>query len=134
MPKKRSYKTGGMSRALSFRYRQRLREFRVRTAARLGLPSLGIPGLKQVMGAPFKWDTLKRALEGKPLRADNCRFLEEFLDRQDPQPRLAFDGKSRAAGERESDGEESAAVLQQFVRRGRDAEDAVEEAIHRGSR
>jgi len=137
MPKKRVYKTGGASRALSFSDRRRLREFRARAADRLGRSSLGIPELKLVMEAPFKWDTLKRALDGKTLRADNCRFIEDFLDRFDGRAALApaagLDGKSLAAGERENHNDENG-VLQNFVRRGRDTQDAVDEAIRRGSR
>jgi hypothetical protein len=131
MPRKYIRKTGAAARALPRSYRQRLREFRSRHAANLGLSTLSIPLLKTSMSAPFTWETLQRAIAGKPIRACNCQFIEEFLDRYLPRPVPAagIDGKSAAAGEHE---EES--PLQEFVRRGRDAQDAVDELIHRGSR
>lgn len=102
MPRKYVRKTGEAARALSSSYRRRLREFRARHAARLGMSWLSIPQLKMSMEAPFTWETLKRALAGKAVRSDNCRFIEEFLDRHAPQTVVAagLDGKSLSAGER----------------------------------
>lgn len=133
MPRKYIRKTGEAARALSSSYRRRLREFRARHASRLGMSSLSIPQLKLCMQAPFTWETLKRALAGKALRADNSKFIEDFLDRHAPQIAAAagMDGKSLAAGEHNEEGETN---LHDFVRRGRDAQDAVDEAIRRGSR
>jgi hypothetical protein len=136
MPRKYIRKTGEAARALSMGDRRRLREFRMRHAARLGFSSLSIPVLKSCMGAPFTWETLKRALEGKKVRADNCGFIEAFLDRHAPappaaeHPHAAIDGKSFSAGERETE----EPIIHEFVRRGRDAQAAVDEAIRRGSR
>jgi hypothetical protein len=140
MPRTWTNKTGESSRALSHSDRRRLREFRARHAARLGLSSLSIPVLKTSMGAPFTWETLKRALEGKKVRADNYQFIKAFLDKYAPAPptentpRAALDRKSISAGEHEPGAEETVSVIQDFVRRGRDTQDAVDEAIRRGSR
>ena len=103
MPRKYIRKTGEAARALSPDIRRRLREFRMRRAATLGRSSLSIPLLKLSMNAPFTWETLQRALEGKPLRADNCEFIEEFLDRVQGKVAVAagLDFKSLSAGERE---------------------------------
>lgn len=133
MPRNYIRKTGEAARALSSSYRRRLREFRMRHAARMGLSSLSIPQLKLAMDAPFVWPTLQRALAGKPVRADNCRFIEEFLDRHAPEHAVAagLDGKSLSAGEHN---EENGSNLHDFVRRSRDAQDAVDETIRRGSR
>lgn len=133
MPRKYIRKTGEAARALSPDVRRRLRKFRANYAARLGRSSLSIPQLKLSMNAPFTWETLQRAIAGKPIRSDNCQFIEEFLDRHAPKPLVAagLDGKSLAAGEHN---EENGTNLHEFVRRGRDAEDAVDEAIRRGSR
>lgn len=133
MPRKYIRKTGEAARALPPNYRRRLREFRMRHAARMGLSSLSIPQLKLSMQAPFTWETLKRALTGKAIRSDNCRFIEEFLDRHAPQPVAAagLDGKSLSAGEHN---EENGSNLHDFIRRGRDAQEAVDEVIRRGSR
>jgi hypothetical protein len=138
MPRKYIRKTGEAARALSQGDRRRLREFRMRHAARLGFSSISIPVLRMSMEAPFTWETLKRAMEGKKIRADSCQFVEEFLDRHAgahrPQLALGIDRKSISAGEHESEAEETVSVLQDFVRRGRDAQAAVDEAIRRGSR
>jgi len=104
MPRKYIRKTGEAARALSPDVRRRLKEFRARHAARLGFSSLSIPALKTSMSAPFTWETLKRAMEGKKVRADNCQFIEEFLDRHSarrPQLALGLDRKTVSAGERE---------------------------------
>jgi hypothetical protein len=103
MPRKYIRKTGEAARALSLNDRRRLREFRARHAARLGFSSLSIPALKTSIGAPFTWETLKRALEGKKIRADNYEFIKEFLDRVQHKPPVAvgLDRKSVSAGERE---------------------------------
>lgn len=133
MPRKYIRKTGEAARVLSSSYRRRLREFRAHHAARLGLSTLSIPLLKTSMGAPFTWETLKRALAGKALRADNCQFIEQFLDRHSPKPSAAagLDQKTLAAGGREPEEQSEESRLAEFLRRGRDAVDA---ATHRGSR
>lgn len=133
MPRKYIRKTGAAARALPPNYRRRLREFRAHHAARLEVSSLSIPQLKLAMQAPFTWETLQRAIAGKPIRACNCQFIEEFLNRvAPPLPATSghIDGKSAAAGEHD----EEPNGLHKFVRRGRDAQDAVDELIHRGSR
>jgi len=104
MPRKYIRKTGEAARALSSSYRRRLREFRTHHASRLGVSSLSIPQLKLCMQAPFTWETLKRALAGKALRADNCQFIEQFLDKHAALPsplHAALDRKSISAGEHE---------------------------------
>jgi hypothetical protein len=135
MPRKYIRKTGETARALSIRDRRRLSKFRARQAGRLGLPSLSVDALKTMMGAPFDRKTLLRVIEGKPVRGNNCRLIEEFLDRHMPESvrpaEVKPDGKSLSAGERN---EENESGVQKFMRIGRDAQQAVDEAITRGSR
>jgi hypothetical protein len=105
---------GRKSRVLSVTDRRRLRKFRDEHGRHLGV-SLGIPELKCSMSAPFSWETLQRALAGKPIWESYHEFIVSFLDRHvpPPPPPPPLDWKARASGERE---EESA------------------EPIHRGSR
>jgi hypothetical protein len=135
MPRKYTRKTGDAARALTLRNRRRLWEFRKRHAARLGQDSLSIPQLKLSMNAPFTWETLQRAIAGKTIRADNCQFIEKFLDKHMPLaagrlPAVGLDRKSVSAGERD----EELDGLHEFAGRGSDAQDAVAEVIRRGSR
>jgi hypothetical protein len=97
---------------LSVADRRRLRKFQEEHSRRLGM-SIGLPQLKTSMSAPFSWETLQRALAGKPIWESYHEFIVSFLDRHVPPPPPPLDWKQRASGERE---EESA------------------EPIHRGSR
>jgi hypothetical protein len=104
---------GRTSKILSPADRRRLRQFQSEHAQRLGV-SIGLPQLKMSMGAPFSWETLQRALHGKPIWESYHEFIVAFLDRHVPAPQAAMDFKSRASGERE--------------------EEETAEPIHRGSR
>ncbi len=129
MPRKYVRKTGEIARALSVRDRRRLEMFRARQAVRLGLPSISVDALRTMMRAPFDRKTMLRVIQGKPVRGNNCRLVEEFLDRHVPAPAAAaakHDGKSLSAGERN---EESESGLQKFMRIGRDAQEAVDRAV-----
>lgn len=94
MPSKYLRKTGESARALSPDVRRRLREFSTRHAARLGVPLLSVSNLRSAMNAPFTWKTLLRALQGKTIRADNCEFIEAFVNRHVP-------GRAAASGQRD---------------------------------
>lgn len=105
---------GRTSKVLSVADRRRLRKFQEEHSRRLGV-SVGLPQLRTSMSAPFSWETLQRALNGKPIWESYHEFIVAFLDRHVPseQHALPMDYKSRAAGERE---------------------EANGEPIHRGSR
>ena len=60
---------------------------------------LSFPQLKLTMDAPFRWQTLKRALEGEPVWELNHKFLVEWIDAHCPQKPAPADGKTAAAGE-----------------------------------
>jgi|HubBroStandDraft_6_1064221.scaffolds.fasta_scaffold149198_5 hypothetical protein len=108
---------GRTSRVLSLNDRGRLRQFQIDHARRLGV-SVGLPQLKSAMEAPFSWETLQRALAGKPIWDSYHAFIVAFLDRHVPaaHPATEVDFKSRASGER-------------------DEEEEIEQLpIHRGSR
>jgi len=60
---------------------------------------LSFPQLKLAMDAPFRWQTLKRALEGEPVWELNHKFLVEWIDAHCPQKPAPSDGKTAAAGE-----------------------------------
>jgi len=60
---------------------------------------LSFPQLKLAMDAPFRWQTLKRALEGEPVWELNHKFLVEWIDAHCPKKTAPEDGKAAAAGE-----------------------------------
>ena len=60
---------------------------------------LSFPQLKLAMDAPFRWQTLKRALEGEPVWELNHKFLVEWIDAHCPQKPTSVDGKAAGAGE-----------------------------------
>jgi hypothetical protein len=101
---------GRTSRILSAADRTRLRQFQREHGQRLGV-SIGLPQLRASMGAPFSWETLQRALAGKPIWESYHDFIVAFLDRHVPASpvltgalkngRPPMDYKSRASGERE---------------------------------
>jgi hypothetical protein len=93
---------GRTSRILSVADRGRLRQLQREHGQRLGV-SIGLPQLKASMGAPFSWETLQRALAGKPIWESYHDFIVAFLDRHIPASSAAppLDYKSRASGERE---------------------------------
>lgn len=93
---------GRTSRILSARDRGRLRQFQTDHARRIGV-SIGLPQLKLAMQAPFSWETLQRALRGKPVWESYHEFIVAFLDLHCPLPQSAMDYKSRASGEREEE-------------------------------
>lgn len=94
---------GRTCKVLSDFHRDRLRRFQREHSARLGV-SLGLPQLRMSMGAPFSWETLQRALRGKPISADYHDFIVAFLDRHVAGERTApMDFKSRGAGEHEEE-------------------------------
>lgn len=103
---------GRTSKSLSVEDRRRLRKYQSDHSRRLGV-SVGLPQLKLAMEAPFSWETIRRALEGRPIWHSYHEFIVTFLDRVEPRAQAAMDFKSRASGEHEE-------------------EDA--EPIHRGSR
>jgi hypothetical protein len=104
---------GRTSKILSAADRRRLRQFQSEHSRRLRV-SIGLPQLKLSMEAPFSWETLQRALAGKPIWESYHEFIVAFLDRAVPGAQPRMDYKSRASGEREDESEA--------------------EPIHRGSR
>lgn len=93
---------GRKSVVLSVGDRRRLRKFQTEHGVRLGV-SIGLPQLKLSMSAPFSWETLQRALEGKPIWHSYHEFIVAFLDRHAPKPQAAMDFKTRASGDREEE-------------------------------
>lgn len=93
---------GRTSKILSVADRRRLRKFQQQHSHRLGV-SIGLPQLKLAMEAPFSWETLQRALDGKPIWHSYHEFIVAFLDRAVPDPQSAMDFKSRAAGDKEEE-------------------------------
>jgi hypothetical protein len=93
---------GRTSKILSVGDRRRLRKFQNDHARRLGV-SIGLPQLRLSMEAPFSWETLQRALDGKPIWHSYHEFIVAFLDHHAPSPQSAMDFKSRAAGEQEEE-------------------------------
>lgn len=93
---------GRTSRVLSVGDRRRLRKFQSWQEGHLGV-SIGLPQLKLSMAAPFSWETLQRALEGKPIWHSYHEFIVEFLDLHIPNAQASMDFKSRASGEREEE-------------------------------
>jgi len=94
---------GRTSKILSQADCRRLRQFQREHAQRLGV-SIGLPQLRLSMGAPFSWETLQRALAGKPIWESYHEFIVAFLDRHMPSKVSSlFDFKSRASGEREEE-------------------------------
>lgn len=70
---------------------RRLEEFRI--ARRYTYPRL-----KLAMNAPFKWSTLKSAMDGNPVWEMNHAFIMEWLDLHCPRVAVP-DMKARAAGD-----------------------------------
>lgn len=93
---------GRTSKVLSVGDRRRLRKYQQEHSRRLGV-SIGLPQLKLSMEAPFSWETLQRALDGKPIWHSYHEFIVAFLDRHMPHPQSAMDFKSRASGEHEEE-------------------------------
>jgi hypothetical protein len=61
--------------------------------------NLGLPRLNRTMGSPFKWRTLQRALEGRPVWDLNYEFIVAWIERMcPPAPELPPDVKMAAAG------------------------------------
>lgn len=86
--------TGKESKALSAEMIRRLNEFR--SAKRYSLPQV-----KLAMNAPFTYNVLRRALDGKAIWILNYEFIEKWLDRfvpATPPPPEEPDGKLAAAG------------------------------------
>lgn len=137
---------GRTSKILSPADRRRLRQFQSEHSRRLRVP-IGLPQLKLSMEAPFSWETLQRALAGKPIWESYHEFIVAFLDRARPAPQSRpghgvctyktphreIDYKSRASGERE-DPETEGAVSK--AARSVDQEAGEDAAVptHRGSR
>ena len=100
---------GRHSAVLSPKDRRRLVGYKLRRSRELDV-HLGIPQLRLAMGAPFSWETLQRAVQGKRIHVDTHAWILSFLDAQMPRTRLSdepaeLDFKSLAAGERPDDAE-----------------------------
>lgn len=91
---------GRESRKLSPDQIDRLTRFRV--ANRYSLPQL-----RSAMSAPFGWETLKKALAGRPVWVLNHSYIVQWLDRFVPARALP-DGKAAAAGDRQDPEEPNA--------------------------
>ena len=61
-------------------YRRRLYLVRMDHARRLRC-RVGWPEMKLAMSAPFKWLTLQRAYQGKPVQESTRNFIVQWLDR-----------------------------------------------------
>ena len=89
---------GRESKALEKRHVERLKEFQ--RAKRYSVPQL-----KLAMAAPFKYQTLQRALRGEPIWILNHAFIVDWLDRFVPERAngVEHDSKRAAAGDREEE-------------------------------
>lgn len=87
---------GPATRVLSRSQIQRLETFR-RSAHDGAEHGYSFPQLRQAMSCQFSWETLKKALEGKPVRDLYALYIIQWLDRYLPAAAV-FDGKAAAAG------------------------------------
>lgn len=96
---------GRQTRQLSPEQIDRLTRFRI--AERLSLPQL-----KLAMAAPFGWETLKNALQGRPVWDLSYLYIVDWLNKHLPGAPLPRDGKAAASGEKPEpeNGEESEAA------------------------
>lgn len=84
---------GRTSKALKRGEVQALNDYRV--SHRFSLPQL-----KLHMEAPFRWQVLKRALQGDAVWELNHKFIVEWMEKHITRnPDQSLDYKSRAAGE-----------------------------------
>jgi hypothetical protein len=97
---------GRRSKALRRDQIERLEKFR--RLSHDGAPhGYSIPQLRTAMGAQFKWDTLKRALEGLPIWELHYGFIAQWIEGHLPLVPLP-DGKTAAAGDMDERDEEKA--------------------------
>lgn len=86
-------KPGRKSKMLPPDVIKRLEQFRI--AKRYSYPQLN----REVMDSPFKWSTLKNALDGKPIWEVNHAWIVEWVEKNlHPVPPVR-DYKSAAAGD-----------------------------------
>lgn len=98
---------GRWSRTLRPDQIKRLEKFR--KAPHAGAPhGYSLPQLRLAMEAHFTWETLRRALLGRPIWDLSHAYIVQWLDRYIPEEDQPIDGKAAAAGEREEgDAEET---------------------------
>jgi hypothetical protein len=75
---------------------------RFRRASHEGAPhGYSLPLLRTAMGASFGWETLKKALAGRPVLELHYAYIAEWIERFLERPPAPRDGKAAASGERE---------------------------------
>jgi hypothetical protein len=89
---------GRHSAVLSADDRRRLRKFRA-ARERVLRVFIGIPELRRSMDAPFSWETLQRALTGKPISLRNYDFIVKFLDRFEAQGTFPYTDSNGGHGQ-----------------------------------
>jgi hypothetical protein len=96
---------GPRTRSLSPAQIQRLEKFR--RASHEGAPhGYSLPLLRTAMGASFGWETLKKALAGRPVMELHYAYIAQWIERFLETPPVQ-DGKAAASGEKpEENGDE----------------------------
>jgi hypothetical protein len=90
---------GPRTRTLSPAQIQRLEKFR--RASHEGAPhGYSLPLLRTAMGASFGWETLKKALAGRPVMELHYAYIAQWIERFLEAPAPVVDGKAAASGEK----------------------------------
>ena len=75
-----------------------------RRASHEGAPhGYTLPLLRSAMGASFGWETLKKALAGRPVLELHHGYIVQWMERYLEPEAPVRDGKSAASGERDED-------------------------------
>jgi hypothetical protein len=81
---------------------ERLEQFR-RTAHDGSPAGYSYPQLRLAMGSPCAWETVQKALQGRPVAQLIHARLAEWIERFLPAGKMVIDGKAAAAGEKKED-------------------------------
>ena len=76
----------------------RLEKFR-RTPHEGAPGGYSLPQLKLAMAGPFTWETLSKALQGRPVWDLTASWIGQWIERYLPAPPAEPDGKAAAAGD-----------------------------------
>jgi hypothetical protein len=100
---------GKPTRALRPDQIARLEAFKKAAHQEEGAPhGYSYPQLRLAMAAGFRWETLKKALEGRPVWVLHHAYIVEWIERYLPASAAAPDGKAAAAGEKHEETTEAA--------------------------
>ena len=91
---------GPQTRSLHPAQIKRLEKFR--RASHEGAPhGYSLPLLRTAMGASFGWQTLKKALAGRPVLELHHSYITQWIERYLEEPPAVRSGKDAASGERD---------------------------------